>query len=64
LCSSDCSVQVSALCNTGVAMKVKEYYERFVNSSNIMAVFLSTAGHTFVRFVQSHGCVVAQHNVD
>jgi len=50
LCSSDCSVQATALCNTGVGVKTKEYYETFVHPSNIMTVFNVAAGHTFVRF--------------
>jgi len=38
------------LCNTGVGVKTKEYYETFVHPSNIMTVFNVAAGHTFVRF--------------
>jgi len=40
---------VIALCNTGVGEKTKEYYETFVNSSNIMTVFNISAEHAFVR---------------
>jgi len=36
------------LCNAGVGTKVREYYKRFVNTSNIMTVFNITAEHTFV----------------
>ena len=43
------SEQLMMLCNTGEGALVKTYYETFVESSNIMAVFNVTAEHTFVR---------------
>jgi len=42
------SIQVIMLCNTDLGVKVKEYYENFVNSSNIKGVFNVEAPHTFV----------------
>ena len=37
-------------CNAGIGVKIQKYYENFVNSSNIKAVFNINAPHTFVRF--------------
>jgi len=37
------------LCNVGAGRNVLEYYENFVNASNIKAVLDVAANHTFVR---------------
>jgi len=43
-------VSVIALFNTGAGKKVKQYYDNYVKSTNIMAVFNVSGEHTFVRF--------------
>ena len=54
-------IQVITLFNTEAGEKVEQYYDNYVKSSNVMAVFNLSGEHTFVRFTLYTLCLKNGH---